>query len=135
MGVRVAVVGLVLAGLFACAMPAFGPEVRTLAAARQACNRQYPRRVGLYLPHAQCVNAAVEQFAIPTARYPDLVRLQERVRAELCEQIDSRRISPRSGERRMAEADRLIAEAERSRDAADRDGAARRVAAVEAIVR
>jgi hypothetical protein len=135
MRVRVAALGLACAGLFACAMPAFGPEVRSLAEARQACNRQYPRRVGLYLPHAQCVNAAIEQFAIPTARYPDLVRLQERARSELCEQIDSRRISPRSGEHRMAEADRLIAEAERSRDVADRDGAARKLAAVEAMLR
>jgi hypothetical protein len=30
-------------------------------------------------PHAQCVNAAVERYALPTASHPDLIRLQEGV--------------------------------------------------------
>jgi hypothetical protein len=29
------------------------------------------------LPHAQCVNAAVERYALPTASHPDPNRLQE----------------------------------------------------------
>jgi len=35
-----------------------------------------PAACGNYLPHAQCVNEAVERDAIPFARYLDLVRLR-----------------------------------------------------------
>jgi hypothetical protein len=80
-----------------------------LRSARETCNREYPRRVGNYLPHAQCVNAAVERYALPTVSYPDLIRLQERVRAALSDKIDRRQISVSAGERRMAEADHLVA--------------------------
>ena len=78
---------------------------RRLQTARDGCNLQYPMRVGNYLPHAHCVNAAIETYALPNARYPDLIRLQAQVRASLSEKIDRRRITVQAGERRMAEAD------------------------------
>jgi hypothetical protein len=106
-----------------------------LRSARETCDREYPRRVGNYLPHAQCVNAAVERYALPTVSYPDLIRLQERVRAALSDKIDRRQISVSAGERRMAEADRLVAVAERERDAGNDAAAVRRVAAIEEMLR
>src|SRR5437763_10694084 len=116
----------------ACAL---APLTGDLKSAREACNRDYPRRIGNYLPHAHCVNAAIEAYALPTARHPDLVRLQEEVRASLSDKIDRRRISTSAGERRMAEADRLVAMAERERDAGNNAAAAKRVAAIEELLR
>ena len=115
-----------------CVLP---PLTGDLKSAREACNRDYPRRIGNYLPHARCVNAAIEAYALPTARHPDLVRLQEEVRASLSDRIDRRRVSVAAGERRMAEVDRLVAAAERERDASNEKAANRRVAAIEQILR
>ena len=111
------------------------PRPGDLRSAREACNRVYPRRVGSYLPHAQCVNAAVERYALPTASHPDLIRLQEGVRAALSDKVDRRQISVSAGERRMAKADRLVAVAERERDAGNDAAAARRIAAIEEMLR
>jgi hypothetical protein len=121
--------GAVLAGC------AFGPFGGDLQSAREACNRTYPPRIGNYLPHADCVNAAVERYALPTARYPDLIRLQEEVRSALSDKVDRRRIGVRDGERRMAEADRLITAAERDRAAGNEKAASRRIAAIEEMLR
>src|SRR5438270_4695172 len=72
--------------LAACAPFVGGPfGAGDLPSARQACNQAYPPKVGNYLPHAHCVNAAIEAHALPAARYPDLVRLQEEVRTTLSE--------------------------------------------------
>ena len=62
--------------------------------------------------HAQCVNAVV-RCALPTASHPDLIRLQEGVRAALSDKVDRRQISASAGERRITEADRLVAVPER----------------------
>src|SRR5258708_1428134 len=81
-------VGLLCGGLAACAVPSpfpppnLGAAPGNLNADRQACNRAYPPKLGNYLPHAQCVNEAVERDAIPFARHPDLVRLQEQLRVK-----------------------------------------------------
>jgi hypothetical protein len=126
----------VLALLTACAPEsAVPPASGDLKSARVACNEQYPRRVGSYLPHAQCVNGAIERFAIPTAHYPDLVRLQGRIRERLSERIDKKLITAASGERRMREADTLVAQAERDRDAGHEDAASRKTAALEMMLR
>ena len=83
---RSVAIGLLCAGLAGCAVPSpfpvpgLGAPPGDLSADRAVCNKQYPPRVGNYLPHAQCVNAAVERDAIPLARHPDLVRLQEQAR-------------------------------------------------------
>jgi hypothetical protein len=53
----------------------------------------------------------------------------------LSEKIDRRRLSVEAGQRRMAEADRLIAEAETERAAGQEAAAARHVAAVEKLLR
>lgn len=103
--------------------------------ARQACNQAYPPRIGNYLPHAHCVNAAIEAYALAVAPHPDLIRLQEEVRTTLSEKVDRRRISVRDGERRMAEADKLVAEAGRERDAGHPAAASRRIATVEGMLR
>jgi hypothetical protein len=88
---KTAITGL-LTGLLAGCVAA-PPVTGDLKSARDACNRNYPARIGNYLPHAHCVNAAIETYALPAARYPDLVRLQAQVRASLSEKIDRRRIS------------------------------------------
>jgi hypothetical protein len=111
------------------------PPQGDLRSAREACNRQYPRRVGNYLPHAECVNAAVERYALPTSIHPDLIRLQEGVRAALSDKVDRHQISVSAGEHRMAEADRLVAATERERDAGNDATAARRVAAIKEMLR
>ena len=106
-----------------------------LRSARGDCNREYPRRVGNYLPHAQCVNVAVERYALPTANHPDLIRLQEWVRATLSAKVDRGQISVSGAERRMAEADRMVAVAERERAAGNDAAAARQVASIQAMLR
>jgi hypothetical protein len=106
-----------------------------LKTAREACNRDYPARLGNYLPHAQCVNAAIETYAVPTARHADLIRLQAQVRASLSQKVDRRRLTVQAGERRMAEADRLVAAAQRDREAGNEKAASRRIAAIEQMLK
>src|SRR5271167_395776 len=68
--VKIAIMSILCALVAGCALEP--PPLRgDLHSAREACNREYPRRVGNYLPHAQCVNAAVERYALPTASHPD----------------------------------------------------------------
>jgi len=112
-----------------------GSAAADLHSARAACNEAYPKRVGNYLPHARCVNAAVEAYAVPGAKNPDLVRLQAQVRETLSERIDRHRLSVQAGERRMAEADRLIGEAEQERAGGNEAAAARHLGAVERMLR
>ena len=125
----IAALGALMAG---CALGPFGGDLQS---AREACNRAYPPRIGNYRPHADCVNAAVERYAMPTSPYPDLLRLQEEVRSALSDRVDRRRIGVRDGERRMAEADRLITAAERDRAAGNEKAASRRIAAIEEMLR
>jgi len=130
---KMTIASLVTGLLAGCVVaPPIGGDLQTT---REACNRQYPMRVGNYLPHANRVNAAIESYALPGARYPDLIRLQAQVRATLSAKIDSRRITVQAGQRRMAEADRLVAAAERDRDAGDQRAADRRVAAIEQMLK
>ena len=129
---RIGAIAMLCATVAACVSP---PPTGDLRSAREACHRDYPRRIGSYLPHAHCVNAAIEAYALPAARHPDLVRMQEEVRASLSDRIDRRQLSVSAGERRMAEADRLIAAAERERDAGNNSAASKRVAAIEKILR
>jgi len=111
------------------------PPFGDLASARQACNAQYPPVVGNYARHAACVNEAVEAYALPTARYPDLIRLQEAVRSALSDRIDRRRLAVAAGLRQMAQTDRLIEEIERERERGDEVGANRRLARLHAMLR
>jgi len=106
-----------------------------LKTARASCNDQYPARIGNYLPHAQCVNAAIETYALPSARHADLIRLQAQVRASLSEKVDRRRLTVQAGERRMAEADRLVAAAQREREAGNEKAASKRIAALEQMLK
>jgi hypothetical protein len=127
---------LIGGALAACAPQFFGgPPPGDLRGARQACNDAYPRRVGNYLPHARCVNAAVEAYAVPGSRNADLIRLQAELRETLSERIDRKRISVQIAERRMAEADRLVAQAESERAAGNEKAASRRIAAIEEMLR
>jgi hypothetical protein len=71
---KLAAISILCALVVGCVLAPLPGDLRS---AREACNRQYPRRVGNYLPHAQCVNAAVERYALPTASHPDPNRLQE----------------------------------------------------------
>ena len=130
--IKAAAVSILCALVVSCVLAPLPGDLRS---AREACNRVYPRRIGNYLPHAQCVNAAVERYALPTASHPDLIRLQEGVRAALSDKVDRRQIGVSAGERRMAEADRLVVMAERERDAGNDAAAARRVAGIEEMLR
>jgi hypothetical protein len=121
--------------LAACVGELSPPSGDAFAATRQACNHQYLRRIGNYLPHAVCVNDAIERLAIPTARYRDLVRLQEDARVSLSEKIDTKAISVRMGERQMRQVDALVAQAAaRDRDTGNDGNAARRIAAIDRIL-
>jgi hypothetical protein len=113
----------------------FVPPGATLAEARSACDARFPEKVGNYLAHAHCVNVAVEEFALQVARYPDLLRLQEQIRVRLSEQVDQGRISPQEGAAQMAQADHLMDEVSSRRDAADGDGAQRKLAVLEFMAR
>ena len=131
---------ILCAGLAGCAVPSpfavpnLGAPPGDLAADRQACNKQFPERIGNYLPHAECVNAAVERDAIPTARHRDLVRLQEQLRAKYSADIDRGVLSPRAGQRKMAEADDLVTAAMRDRDTGRHEVAERRVDRLQAML-
>jgi|HubBroStandDraft_6_1064221.scaffolds.fasta_scaffold712096_1 hypothetical protein len=105
-----------------------------LQTARLACNSAHPMRVGNYLPHADCVNEAIEQYALPTSRYPDLVQLQEQVRTQISARIDQRVITARDGEEQMAAADKAIGAAERERDLAHTETADQQIARVRAML-
>ena len=130
---RLTIAGVTAALLAGCVTaPGTMGDLKT---ARTACNDQYPARIGNYLPHAQCVNAAIETYALPSARHADLIRLQAQVRASLSEKVDRRRLTVQAGERRMAEADRLVAAAQRDRDAGNEKAASRRVAALEQMLK
>jgi hypothetical protein len=144
---RVFAMGILCAGLAACALPIEGPPPigaasggpapalgHDLQSARLACNEAYPAHVGNYLRHARCVNAAVERYALPGARYPDLTRLQEQVRMQLSARIDNRAISAHEGETQMAEADRAITAAEHDRNAAHDVAANEQIARVQAML-
>lgn len=104
---------LLCAGLASCATP-LQPS-GDLRLDRQSCDSAYPRKIGSYAGHAKCVNAAIEHDALPNARYPDLVRLQERFRLKYSEQIDSGVLTPSDATRKMADVDDLVAKIEHAR--------------------
>jgi hypothetical protein len=137
---RLLSIGLLCGGLAACAVPSpfpvpeLGTAPGDLVADREACNRQYPPHIGNYLPHAQCVNAAVDRDAIPFARYPDLVRLQEQLRVKYSAMIDRGALSPRDGGQKMTEADNLVDAAIHDRDVGRRDVADHRVDRLQAML-
>jgi len=145
---RAFAIGLLCGALGACALPPMGgPPLRApyqpppvavprddLKVARQACNTAYPAQIGNYLAHANCVNDAVERYAVKNSRYPDLLRLQEQVRSQLSARIDQHTISARDGEQQMAEADRAITAAQRERDAQRKDAADQHIARVEGML-
>jgi hypothetical protein len=127
---------VICALLAGCAVePSGGPPPGSLKDARLACDAQYSRRIGNYLPHARCVNEAVERYAVPTARYPDLVRLQAAARIKFSDRIDRRAISPGTGTQRMGRIDALVAAAERDRNAGKESAARYNIAAIEALLR
>src|SRR5205085_9388460 len=72
--VRILLAAGICALIAGCTLP---PLTGDLKSAREACNRDYPRRIGNYLPHAQCVNAAIEAYALPTAPHPAWVPMLE----------------------------------------------------------
>jgi hypothetical protein len=112
------------------AAPVPGAPAFDLQSARRACNDTYPPKLGNYLPHAQCVNAAVERYALATEPHPDLLRVQENARVVLSEQVDAGTLSVQAGERKMAQADSLIADARRQRDAGNVAAAEQKVAQI-----
>ena len=57
---RIATIAALCAAAAGCAL---APLTGDLRSAREACNRDYPRRIGNYLPNAECVNAAIEAYA------------------------------------------------------------------------
>jgi hypothetical protein len=140
---RLLAIILLCGGLVACLPvepppppPPLPPQAaaRELQHARQDCNATYPAQIGNYLPHANCVNAAVDRFALPGARYPDLVRLQEGARSRISARIDHGSISARTGETQMTTVDRAIDIAQRERDAANQKGADAELARVYALL-
>jgi hypothetical protein len=134
-GRRFPAIGLLYAGLISCAIPTPMPQPGDLRVDRLACNNAYPPRVGNYLPHAECVNAAIERDAIPFERYPDLVRLQERLRRKYSAQIDGGALSATAGERKMAEVDKTVTTAEHDRDTGRAGAADQRLDHLEAMLR
>lgn len=137
---RIFAIVLMCGGLAACAVPSpfpapdLGAPPGNLTADRKACNEAYPPHVGNYLAHAQCVNQAVERDAIPFARHPDIVRLQEQLRVKYSGAIDRGQLSPREGEHRMTQADELVNEAVRDRDTGRREAADHRVDRLRAML-
>jgi clan AA aspartic protease (TIGR02281 family) len=133
---RIMLCAAVCGGLAACvAPPPFGASTGGLSGARLACNERYPAKIGNYLPHALCVNAAIDSFALPGARHPELLRMQEDIRASLAGRVDRRQISLEAGRHKMNEADALVAEIQRDRDLGNEAAAARRMKALDAMLK
>ena len=147
---RALIIGLVCGGIAGCMAPVPPPPPRfaappprlaapgaagDLRSARLACNTAYPAKIGNYLPHAQCVNQAVENYALPSARYPDLVQLQEQLRAKFSAQIDNGTLTPQAGEKQMVEVDTLVTAAEHDRDSGQTASADQRVGRLQALLR
>jgi hypothetical protein len=133
---RIIFCAAICGGLAACVSASpFGAPTGDLPGARLACDQRYPARIGNYLPHAQCVNAAIESYALPAARHPELLRIQEDIRASLAGRVDRRQISLEAGRNKMNEADALVAEIERDQDRGNQAAAARRIKALDAMVR
>ena len=132
---RLAIVlpAVVCAALGACVPPPSSPPIGDLPSARLACNQQYPPKIGNYLPNAHCVNAAIERFAVPGSRHPEIIRIQQDIRAKLADQVDRRRITLDAGKHRMSQADALVAEIQRDRDRGNEGAAARRTKALDAM--
>jgi hypothetical protein len=105
-----------------------------LKAARQACDAQFPQQIGNYVPHAKCVNTAIERIMLPIVRYPDLPRLQNAIRSVLSVKVDARQISPEDAQLYMAQADTQVAEIEHSRSIADQTVATNRMATLNNIL-
>jgi hypothetical protein len=105
-----------------------------LAADREACNKQFPQHIGNYLPHAQCVNAAIERDSIPFARYPDLVRLQAQLRIKYSTAIDNGALSPAAAEHKMKVADEIVSAAMHDRDIGRQSVADHRVYGLQAML-
>jgi hypothetical protein len=139
---RSLVVMLMCLGLAGCEVPSpfqsMVPGLPTppgnLAADREACNKQFPPHIGTYLPHAQCVNAAIEHDSIPFARYPDLVRLQEQLRVKYSTMIDSGTLSPAAAEHKMRVADEIVEAAVHDRDVGRQTVADHRVSGLQAML-
>jgi hypothetical protein len=133
---RIVLCAAICGALGACmSPPPFGAPNGDLPSARLACNQRYPARIGNYLPHAQCVNAAIESYALPAAAHPELLRIQEDIRASLAGQVDRRQISVEAGRHKMNQADALVVEIQRDRDRGNEAAAARRMKALDAMLR
>jgi clan AA aspartic protease (TIGR02281 family) len=131
---RIVLCAAICGALAACAPSPFGAPTADLPGARLACNERYPAKIGNYLPHAQCVNAAIENFALPGARHPELLRMQEDIRASLAGRVDRRQISLEAGKHKMNEADALVAEIQRDRDRGNPAAAARRMTTLRSML-
>jgi len=129
-------IGVICAALASCALP-IAPRAPPgdLRADRQACNNAYPPHVGNYLPHADCVNAAIERDAIPFAHYPDLIRLQEQIRRKYSAEIDRGVLTAAAGSRKMEAADAMVKAAEYDRDTDHAMAAEHRLDSLEALLR
>jgi hypothetical protein len=133
---RIVLSAALCGALAACvAPPPFGAPTGNLPGARLACNQRYPAKIGNYLPHALCVNAAIESFALPGSRQPEILRVQEDIRASLAGRVDRRQISLEAARHKMNEADALVAQIERDRDLGNQAAAARRMKALDAMLR
>jgi hypothetical protein len=139
---RILLIGLMVGGLTACNIPSFMPEPDLgtpippgdFGAAVRACDTVSPPLVGNYLPRAQCVNTAEDNYRLPYSRYPDLIRLHQQLRTKFAIQIDSGAIAPRAGEKQLAEIDDLIGAAEHDRDTGHATVAEHRVEALQALL-
>lgn len=123
---------LLCAGAASCATPL--PPSGDLRFDRQACDKAHPPQVGNYAAHAKCVNAAVESDAIPQARHPDLVRLQEQFRLKYSLQTDYRVLTAQGAARKMAEIDAMVAKVEHDRSSGHADAADKLLRRIEAML-
>jgi hypothetical protein len=123
---------LLCASLLSCATPL--PPSGDLRIDRQSCDNAHPRQVGNYVAHAKCVNAAIESDAIPRARYPDLVRLQEQFRLKYSAQADNRVLTAQAAARKMVDVDDMVARIEHARTSGRADDANKLLHHIEAML-
>jgi hypothetical protein len=128
------VAGCELPNPFQGMVPGIPNPPGNLAVDREACNKQFPPHIGNYVPHAQCVNAAIERDSIPFARYPDLVRLQEQLRIKYSTAIDNGTLSPAAAEHKMKVADEIVSAAMHDRDIGRQSVADHRVYGLQAML-
>jgi hypothetical protein len=108
-----------------CAAQEHARAQAQLDAYKAACDSQWPRVVGNYSAHAQCVNDGLTLVGPRLGMHPDLLDILKAARLSLSAKVDRREIPPEDAELKFAQLKSELTSEQHRRDA---DRAARAAA-------